>query len=138
MTASNPMKREEVRQKVSQRLKEIGHQPPIRGGNGRPATAAEALMAQLLGWEMQVIVKTGCAPLPGAQYPTHYKIDVGHAGLKIAIEIDGRSHCAIGRQEQDKKKTAFLQSLGWKVLRFSNNQVMENPLDCVQMVLSII
>lgn len=138
MRTRNPMKREDVRLKLSQRLKEIGHQPRIRGGNGRPATATEALMAQLLGWDTQVIVRTGCTPVPGALYPTHYKIDVGHSGLKIAIEIDGSSHGLLKRKEQDRKKTRFLESLGWTVFRFSNKQVLENPLLCVQTVMSTI
>jgi very-short-patch-repair endonuclease len=43
---------------------------------------------------------------------------------KLAIELDGESH---GYQvEYDKRRTGYLERLGWRVLRFTNYDVMTN------------
>ena len=42
----------------------------------------------------------------------------------LIIEVDGESHAE--QTEYDRKRTAFLESQGFKVLRFWNNEVMEN------------
>jgi hypothetical protein len=139
MTKNNPMKRKEVREKLSATLKRIGHKPPVLGGNGRPPTPSEMKLSKTLGapWKMQTIVKTGC--WRGANgFPSCYKIDLGHEELKLGIEIDGRSHCPLERQAQDVKKEKFLRGRGWTVLRFSNKAVMEHLEDCVLEVKSTI
>jgi very-short-patch-repair endonuclease len=43
--------------------------------------------------------------------------------LKLIIEIDGGQH---SDNEKDKKRTAFLNNLGFKVIRFWNNEVLGN------------
>ena len=134
MKENNPMTDANVREKCSQTLKQIGWKPPIRGGNGKPAPKAQQYLSNRLGWPMEVIVPIGRRP----NYPTHYKIDIADQKNKIAIEVDGGSHYSLSRREQDRKKDAFLESHGWKVFRFSNQQVMERFEECVQTVLSTI
>lgn len=46
-----------------------------------------------------------------------------HAAL-IAVEIDGESHA--NQQEYDRERTAWLESAGLRVIRFTNNEVMHN------------
>jgi hypothetical protein len=121
MRARNPMRHESVRSKVSATLRAIGHGPRVRGGNGRGPTETEAAMSAALGWPTNVIVPT--RQPRGSGYPTHYKLDVANRSLRVAIEIDGSSHCALARRAQDKKKTAFLMSLGWTVIRVSADGV---------------
>src|SRR5271157_909259 len=130
---NNGMFLEENRIKVSNKLKEIGHKPKIQGGNGKGPTIAQQLLAKQLNWEMEVIVKTG----QKKYLPSHYKIDIANVELLIAIEIDGNSHGLLKRKEQDQKKEKFLNQLGWKVLRFSNQQVMEHLEECYQAVMSL-
>ncbi len=43
---------------------------------------------------------------------------------KLVIELDGGQHTE--QQEYDNARTAFLESEGYHVLRFWNNEVMEN------------
>lgn len=96
MAARNPMRREDVRARVSAALE--------------------------LGWQTGFAVPTKMAR--GSGYPTSYKLDVCDPGAKVAVEVDGRSHRAIARREQDAKKDALLAGLGWKVLRVSNEEVI--------------
>ena len=136
MRKNNPMKRPEVRAKVSRRLKEIGWRPLVQGGNGRGPTAAQKRLGDALRWPLEIAIPT--KKRRGTEYPTCYKVDIANPILRIAIDVDGRSHCPLKRQKQDQKKDNFLRGLGWTVLRFRNNQVMEDLAGCVQTVMSTI
>lgn len=130
MTINNPMFNPIYKQKCIDKLKEIGHKPCIQGGNGRPASKAQQILFDSLGkyWVLELAVKTKLNRTDA--YPYHYKIDIANELLKIAIEVDGTSHYALKQKEKDLKKTQVLESLGWKVLRYKNNQII-NDLETV-------
>lgn len=54
-------------------------------------------------------------------YP--YYIDFAFVDQKLAIEIDGSQHLLPERKMKDNLKDNKLQSLGWKVLRITENMV---------------
>jgi len=43
---------------------------------------------------------------------------------KLIIELDGSQH--LEQKDYDEKRTKYLESLGYKVIRFWNNDVMKN------------
>jgi len=45
---------------------------------------------------------------------------------KLIIEVDGGQHYSEGAIEGDKRRDAFLQSLGFRVLRFSDGEVLRD------------
>ena len=53
-----------------------------------------------------------------------YIVDFCAPRRKLIIELDGSQH--LEQEEYDKERTAFLKSKGYKVLRFWNNDVMNN------------
>jgi very-short-patch-repair endonuclease len=53
-----------------------------------------------------------------------YIVDFYCAGLQLVIEIDGDSHAETA--EYDAERTRFLGSLGLRVIRFSNADVLGN------------
>ncbi len=53
-----------------------------------------------------------------------YILDFAARREKLTIELDGDSH--VGREAYDARRTHFLESLGWKVLRFTNSEAMTN------------
>jgi len=53
-----------------------------------------------------------------------YVADFASHESKIVIEVDGGQHAE--RQEKDGLRTAFLAAEGYQVLRFWNNDVMDN------------
>jgi len=113
-----------------------GHKPKVRGGNGTkmPIPQATLLLALGAGWEAEHAVKT---LMPrGSGYPPCYKIDVANPAAMIAIEVDGNSHQSRITKARDLKKEEILLRFGWKVLRFSNQEVMANTAACVLAVLS--
>ena len=54
----------------------------------------------------------------------NYIVDFCSPRRKLIIEVDGSQH--IERQEYDSERTEFLESLGYQVLRFWNNEIMNN------------
>jgi very-short-patch-repair endonuclease len=56
--------------------------------------------------------------------------------LKIAIEIDGGQHAE--QMNRDALRTKFLESEGYRVLRFWNNEVLENIDGVLEMIRSAI
>lgn len=55
-----------------------------------------------------------------------YVVDFYCPELALVIEIDGNSHYEESAQEYDQVRDAFIESLGLRVLRFMNVDVMKN------------
>lgn len=53
-----------------------------------------------------------------------YIVDFICLEAKLIVELDGGQHAT--SDEYDKSRTAFLESLGYRVVRFWNNEVTEN------------
>ena len=63
----------------------------------------------------------------------NYILDFYCASAKLAVELDGSQHCETYEQLYDQRRTAYLNSLGIYVLRFSNLDVLKNlPGVCQQ------
>jgi hypothetical protein len=136
MTRKNPMKNPIAKEKMISAARVRGWpETSQRGGNGKSIPLPQQLLACALGWPTEVVIKTNARKLG---FPPCYKVDIANETLKIAIEIDGKSHAMLVKQGQDQKKTSFLESLGWIVLRFSNAQIKTSLAQCVQTVLSTI
>lgn len=58
----------------------------------------------------------------------NYIVDFCAPRKKLIIELDGSQH--LEQQDYDAERTEFLKSKGYKVLRFWNNDVM-NDIDSV-------
>ena len=56
----------------------------------------------------------------------NYEIDFICRKKKLIIEIDGGQHNQIKDILYDKQRTEFLNSLGYKVIRFWNNEIDNN------------
>jgi very-short-patch-repair endonuclease len=67
----------------------------------------------------QLRVKFRCQHAVGNYIP-----DFCSPKAKLVIELDGSQH--LEQEEYDKERTEYLQSQGCKVIRFWNNDVMNN------------
>jgi len=130
----NPVKDPANRIKAQTVLRERGYSM-LNGGNGRGLTTAQSLLRQRLGWAAEFTVPTKVPR--GRGYPTAYKLDLADPVLRIGIELDGHSHCSAAAKEKDAKKTAFLESIGWTILRFRNQEVTKDVEAVAAVVLSI-
>lgn len=63
-----------------------------------------------------------------------YILDFAERKLKLAIEIDGSTHWTTAEQTHDLKRTNFLESEGWTVIRFLNEDVYEGLEETVESI----
>jgi very-short-patch-repair endonuclease len=69
------------------------------------------------------------------QQPIHpYIVDFICLKIKLVVELDGDSHDT--RQEYDANRDAYLNNLGYEVLRFDNKVFLSNPNDVVATILA--
>ena len=61
-----------------------------------------------------------------------YIVDFAAKAARLIIEVDGDTHSA--KDRYDARRTEFLESLGYSVIRFANPDVMSN----IEGVLSVI
>jgi very-short-patch-repair endonuclease len=86
----------------------------------QPQTPAEATLWQYLR-NRNLVYKFR------RQHPTdRFIIDFYCAEAKLCIEIDGGSHSEIVQTEYDTVRTEFLEQIGYKVIRFTNEDVRYN------------
>jgi very-short-patch-repair endonuclease len=60
-----------------------------------------------------------------------YIVDFLCVGAKLIVEADGSQHAESPR---DKARDAYLESQGWKVLRFWNNEVLQDFGACKTLI----
>ncbi|MBJ6610266.1 MAG: endonuclease domain-containing protein [Candidatus Thiothrix moscowensis] len=56
----------------------------------------------------------------------HYIVDFYCSEQRLVIEVDGDSHLTDDAREYDRIRDAHLQSLGLRILRFTNEQVIRD------------
>ncbi len=62
----------------------------------------------------------------------NYIVDFYCARFKLIIEIDGRDHDF--KEEYDEKRERYLESLGMKIIRFSNYQIYKQLDACIEYI----
>lgn len=127
---SNPFFWATTRRKAQEALKERNYEH-LTGGNGSGLTVPQQMLQDCLGWIAEYIVPVNPWQ-PGL--PKHYKLDIANPIDKIAIEIDGRSHRTRAVKESDKKKADYLRSQGWTVLRFQNEEILQDLNSVMQRI----
>jgi very-short-patch-repair endonuclease len=55
-----------------------------------------------------------------------YVVDFACLSAKLLVEVDGPSHTEPGASERDHARTCWLESEGYRILRFWNHEVFEN------------
>lgn len=63
-----------------------------------------------------------------------YIVDFYCATYKLVIEIDGNTHA--DRKEHDQERTKYLQQNKYRVIRFTNSEVLQNLEHVVLKILS--
>ncbi len=69
------------------------------------------------------------------QHPiVRYIVDFYCAEAKLVVEIDGAVHDRPGQEKYDIERQEFLESLGLRVMRFKNNEVMRGTDNVVKAI----
>ena len=62
-----------------------------------------------------------------------YIVDLANREAKLVVEVDGSKHN--DQIAYDTKRTAYLESQGWRVVRLWNSDVLQNPRGAAEFVL---
>ena len=135
MKERNPMWMPGVKEKMIESSK--GRTFLSRGGNGEH-TKHQLMLHLATGLPMEHVIETAAAKGVLPSLPHHYKVDLAAPEVKLAIEVDGKTHRLRKWRFLDHRKTTILNSLGWQVLRFTNEQVEGETKKCVKTILSTI
>ena len=112
----------------------------LGGGRGKGSTLTESqrILSEMLGWKTEYIVTTGIKMADNPlRLPSSYAIDIANDKVMVAIEVDGFHHYQEKFKIRDLKKERFLRSIGWTIIRFFNNEVINNPEECFNKVMKI-
>jgi very-short-patch-repair endonuclease len=63
-----------------------------------------------------------------------FVIDFYSPEIKLAIEVDGDSHFQDGAVEYDAERQIFIESVGIKFLRFTNDEVYHNLEGVIEVI----
>jgi very-short-patch-repair endonuclease len=63
-----------------------------------------------------------------------YIVDFACRSARLVVELDGGQH---GDNGSDEGRTGSLEALGWKVVRFWNNEVLENRDAVAKIILEL-
>ena len=67
-----------------------------------------------------------------------YVLDFYCPALRLAVEVDGGQHLEAEGLLRDKARTAFLQSKGVAVFRYTNLEVLQNLPGVVEALLAVV
>ncbi len=135
MKTKNPMFTKEILERMTKSMK--GKKFKERGGNGG-FTKQQLVLHEATGYQMEYAINTKDARGRFDRIPNSYKADLTIPEKKVAIEIDGKNHSRKSIKLKDAKKTEVLNFLGWKVLRFTNEQINTNLNGCIKAIQCVI
>ncbi len=67
-----------------------------------------------------------------------YIVDFFCKDLKLVVELDGEVHSEEAQVKKDQKRQAYLESLGFDVLRFDNDQFLNNPQAALEQITNLL
>jgi very-short-patch-repair endonuclease len=99
----------------------------------RNSTDAERILwSELRGHRLQGIGFRRQAPI------AHYIADFVCHAAKLVIELDGGQHFSNDGEIADVQRSAVIEARGFKVLRFSNHDVMTNRVGVLETITAAI
>lgn len=129
INSENIVYSEEYRNKISKGVKKAYKEgritSPLKNmGNGCGTTPAELLLSKYLlplGFKRELSIH------PGGFRGGAYRLDFALESIKLDVEVDGIQHYEDKKIiERDLKRDNFLSSNGWIVIRFKNEEVLNN------------
>ncbi|MFM5954044.1 MAG: endonuclease domain-containing protein [Novosphingobium sp.] len=105
------------------------HNNPTDRGYSRPTLRSRELRQNATEPEKRLWSALSARKVAGVRFNRQFPVgpficDFVSRGAKLVIEVDGETH--VGREAEDAARTRFLGSQGYRVIRFTNTEVMTN------------
>src|SRR5277367_3600581 len=105
---------------------------PINKIRARTMRSAPTKAEQKLWWHLRHRLELPASHFRRQVHLGRYIVDFASHRLKLVIELDGGQHAE--QMKRDAVRTRFLESEGYRVLRFWNNDVMNNIDGVLEMI----
>ena len=104
----------------------------------RQLNHAKAMRSEPTGPEARLWYHLRAKRLNGVKFSNQvligaYTVDFAARSRKLVIELDGDSHAA--QERYDARRTAWLEERGYRVIRFTNSDVMTNETAVLQAII---
>ena len=109
---------------------------PVNKIRARSMRSGPTKAEQRLWWHLRHRLATPTSHFRRQVSLGRYIVDFAHHKLKLIIEIDGGQHAE--QIARDERRTKFLESEGYRILRFWNNEVLGNIDGVLEMIQSAI
>ena len=109
---------------------------PVNRTRARTMRSTPTKAEQKLWWQLRHRLPSVASHFRRQVHLGRYIVDFANHNLKLVIEIDGGQHAE--QIKRDARRTKFLQAEGYRVLRFWNNEVLENIDGVLEMIQSAI
>ena len=109
---------------------------PINKTRARAMRATPTKAEQKLWWHLRHHLPSPASHFRRQVHLGRYIVDFANHTLKLVIEIDGGQHAE--RMGRDAMRTRFLESEGYRVLRFWKNDVLSNIEGVLEVIQSAI
>ena len=98
-------------------------------GSKRPTARSRELRRNPTPAEQKLWARLSARQVAGTRFNRQFPIgpficDFVSRSARLVIEADGGQHA--DQEEEDQKRSAYLQQRGYRVVRFWNNEVLEN------------
>ncbi|GAA0282162.1 endonuclease domain-containing protein [Cryptosporangium japonicum] len=97
---------------------------PSLGGRPNPNSAAEQLLEKVLSSRAWARGRTWNQPFSFGPLTSQIRIDLCWEAERTAVEVDGPEHRGPLHYATDRTRDVLLQTAGYAVLRFTNDQVL--------------
>ena len=87
--------------------------------------------------QLQAVGVTGWEPEYMFHPTRRWRFDFAWPDVRVAVEFDGGQWVMLGgrhNRDSDRDKLNHAAALGWRVLRFSNQQWSADPLACLRLL----
>ena len=102
---------------------------PFDKGYSRPTIRSRQLRNNATEPEKRLWTALSARKVGGVRFNRQFRVgqficDFVSRSAKLIVEVDGETH--VGQEEYDAARSRYLESRGYRMIRFSNHEVMSN------------
>jgi len=105
--------------------------PRAKAGHSRLLTVKRRLRMEMTVVEQRLWSRLRLSQLQGHKFRRQhgigpYIVDFYCPERSLVLEVDGETHAEANQMRYDKKREAYLKSLGLRIVRYTNEDVLHN------------
>lgn len=115
---------------------EISLKQPVQSRKSAPRPPSGPTPHDLLWAAVHLRWPEAQRELPGAVEGRRFRLDIGFAAARLAVEVDGFAYHGkhLGDFKRDRERQNLLTVAGWRILRFTASDIRKTPERCLELI----